>query len=367
MKITMANAEHGMMRILHAGLVPGLLSSPGVGKSNLAHQIAAKNNLKVIDLRLSSSDPTDMNGFPKIMQRTIEQAESGIPEKAGYVPMDTFPIEQDALPVKTWKTITLDDGAKKRVPDTYYKGWLLLLDEFNSAPLSVQAAAYKLVLDKAVGLYKLHHRVAIMVAGNLTGDKAITNRISTALQSRIVWLEIEVCVVAWDIWAIANDIDHRVRSFIKFKPDALHKFDPNHNEHTFPCPRTWEFMSKIIKPIDKIEYIELPVMAGTIGEGMARDFYTYTQVCNDLLTIKEILADPTGVPMTDKSSVQYAYSGMVGHNMTKGNADALMGFVSRMEIDFQVIVLRAAVSKDKAIMQVAGVKTWLATNAKEMV
>jgi hypothetical protein len=361
-QITMATAEHSIMRILRPGLVPGLLSSPGVGKSNLAHQIAAKYDLKVIDLRLSSSDPTDMNGFPKIMQRTIEQAETGIPEKAGYVPMDTFPIEQDPLPVKTWKVI---DG--KRVPDTWYKGWLLLLDEFNSAPLSVQAAAYKLVLDKAVGLYKLHSKVAIMVAGNLTDDKAIVNRISTALQSRIIWLEIKTCPIAWNIWAIANDIDHRVRSFIQFKPDALHKFNPNHNEHTFPCPRTWEFMSKIIKPIDPIEVEELPVMAGTVGEGMARDFYSYAQICNDLLTMKEILANPATVPMTQKSSIQYAYSGMIGHNMNKANADQLMGFVSRMEIDFQVLVLRAACAKDKTIMRVPGVITWLATNAKEMV
>jgi len=41
-------------------LVPNLLGSPGCGKSALIHQIAEEFNLKVIDLRLSQCDPTDL-------------------------------------------------------------------------------------------------------------------------------------------------------------------------------------------------------------------------------------------------------------------------------------------------------------------
>ena len=46
---------------LKANLVPYLAGSPGVGKSAVAHQLAKKFNLKLIDIRLSQEDPTVLN------------------------------------------------------------------------------------------------------------------------------------------------------------------------------------------------------------------------------------------------------------------------------------------------------------------
>lgn len=62
-------------------------------------------------MRLAQCDPTDLLGFPTIVH-----------DRAGYRPMETFPIEGDEVPAG-------------------YAGWLLFLDEFNSAPIAVQAAA----------------------------------------------------------------------------------------------------------------------------------------------------------------------------------------------------------------------------------
>ena len=88
-----------------------LQGSPGTGKSSIIHQVAKDFRLFVIDLRLAQCDPTDLGGFPHIVGK-----------RASYLPMDTFPIEGDAIP----------EG---------YDGWLLFLDEMNSASLAVQSAA----------------------------------------------------------------------------------------------------------------------------------------------------------------------------------------------------------------------------------
>lgn len=48
-----------------------------------------------------------------------------------------------------------------------YDGWLLFLDEITNAPMAVQAASYRLILDREVGQYKLHDKVFIASAGNL--------------------------------------------------------------------------------------------------------------------------------------------------------------------------------------------------------
>ena len=60
-------------RMIKAKIVPLIQSSPGVGKSSIVHQIAEKYNLKLIDLRLASSDPTDLSGLPHPLSRLLCQ------------------------------------------------------------------------------------------------------------------------------------------------------------------------------------------------------------------------------------------------------------------------------------------------------
>lgn len=112
MQVKISQAASMITKAIKAKLVPMLVGSPGTGKSMIVQDIAESYGLKLIDMRLSQCDPTDLMGFPNINKEG----------RAGYAPMETFPIEGDPLP----------EG---------YSGWLLFLDEFNSAPPSVQAAA----------------------------------------------------------------------------------------------------------------------------------------------------------------------------------------------------------------------------------
>jgi len=365
----MATAEELVMDTLRPKLVPSLISSPGIGKSALAASIAKKHNLKLVDIRLSQMDPADLNGFPFLLNKGVRGEDipkEEAPVRAGYVPMNIFPIREDPLPTKYEFSLDVATGKTSKKAVGQYAGWLVLLDEFNSAPLAVQAAAYKVVLDRMVGMHEMHPRCAVITAGNLSTDKAIVNRVGTAMQSRLVWLEIEVCAKAWGVWADENDIDHRVKSFIKFKPDLLHRFNPNHDEHTFPCPRTWEFMSKIVSSWEDIVVGKLPLLAGTVGESAAREFFAYTKIYRKIPTIKEIIQNPNAVQLTDDPGLQYALSGMIAHHMTVINADALMPFIRRLSIDFQVIVLRAAIAKDVNVMNTPEVKKWVKVYSKEL-
>jgi hypothetical protein len=261
--------------------------------------------------------------------------------------METFPIVGDPLPAGK-------------------KGWLIMLDEFNSAPLAVQAAAYKLVLDKMVGMHRLHEKVIVMAAGNLSTDKAIVNRMGTAMQSRLIHLEIRVCDKVWGRWADRSNVDHRVKSFIKFKPDQLHKFDPNHADVTFACPRTWDFTSKIILPMKTIGIEKLPILAGTVGQGSGREFYSYTKIYGEIPTIEQILGDPEHVQFGPEPSMHYALSGLVAHHMRAANADILTKFIRRLAIDFQVVTLRSAIARDPEIRKQQEVKAWIVKNAAEL-
>lgn len=329
-----------------------LVSSPGVGKSAIAKEIASEWKLKVIDIRLTEYDPTELNGYPFILNPNDPPDRV----KAGHVPMVTFPTEHDPVP----------EG---------YRGWMIILDEFPSAPLAVQAAAYKITLDRMVGSHRLHKNCIIITAGNKVTDKAIVNRLSTAQQSRFSTLMIKVCHKTWQEWAERPDatrwgpIDHRVRSFLRWKPDLLHDFNPNHADLTFPCPRTWHFTSNLAQANkwEHIEYSKLPLLAGTVGHGAARQFHSFCEVYKDLPTIRAIIADPIGVPLPDEISVYHAAAGLVGHHISKDNAKPLFQFLNRIPADLQTVTLRNAIKRNDELRAVPELLQWAAKNSKELI
>lgn len=333
MSVNSIIAKEFVQDCIECGLVPFLKGSPGVGKSAIIKSIAEDYNLQVIDMRLSQCDPTDMNGFPRI---------DGI--HATYAPMDTFPLESTPLPKGK-------------------DGWLLFLDEFNSAPLSVQAAAYKLVLDKEVGKYKMHDAVAIVCAGNLETDNAIVNTISTAMQSRVVHMELHSDHEKWDIWAAKNDIHHYIRDYIKYKPETMNNFDPEHTDCTFACERTWEFASNLIKHWGgKIPASKVSLLAGTIGKGIANEFFQYTRVYKDLPTIAEIASNPKGVKVPDNPGTLYAVTGTIAANVDAKIIGKVMAYIDRLPLEFQVITLKELIAKDPAFSADVSVKSWIKAN-----
>lgn len=59
--VTPRKARELIVDIMSAGLVPYIHGSPGSGKSAIMRSIADEYNLQLIDHRLSTSEPTDLN------------------------------------------------------------------------------------------------------------------------------------------------------------------------------------------------------------------------------------------------------------------------------------------------------------------
>lgn len=331
------NVAKGMVeQIIREKLVPMIGGSPAIGKSAIVHQIAKEYNLKVIDLRLSQCDPTDLLGFPEV-----------VAGRASYVPMETFPVEGDEVP-------------------TGYDGWLLFLDELTSAPRAVQAAAYKLVLDRMVGQSHLHGKVAVVAAGNLETDGAIVEEMSTALQSRLVHMEVSVDTNEWVDWAQSNGVDHRITSYIKFKPSQLYTFSATHTDKTYASPRTWEFANRFVLREGTVDHRLIPILAGTLSQGVAREFVTFCQIYTELPTLTQILSQGATLAVPSEPSVLYALTGSISHNATVANVEALMIYVSRLPIEFQIVTLREMVRRHKDLLSVPSVQAWITKNSLEL-
>tara|TARA_R110002012_G_scaffold318308_1_gene536383 strand:+ start:24388 stop:25404 length:1017 start_codon:yes stop_codon:yes gene_type:complete len=320
---------------MNVNLVPLLKGSPGTSKSSIMKRIAKERNLKLIDIRLAQIDEVELNGFPDL---------SG--DKATYKQFDIFPTEGTSVPVG-------------------YNGWLLFFDELTSADKNKQGAAYKIILDRMVGQETLHENAFCVAAGNLLTDKAVVNNMSTAMQSRLIHINMGVDKDDWINWAIGADIDNRVISFIEYQPGNLHKFDPAHQDDTFACQRTWEFVSQLIKPMSTLTASKLPLIAGTVSEGVAREFKAFCELSEGLVTFPEILKDPVNSKVPTDAGSLYASVGMLANNVNQDNLEVVMGYITRMPTEFQLCTLRRAFNKDRNITKVPKVFSWLQENANK--
>jgi len=334
--------KEALIRDFKIGLTPMVASSPGMGKSDIIRTIAEKFKLKVVDFRVSQCEPVDMQGYPGVISNGDNQLRMTF-----HIP-EYFPIEGDPIP----------EG---------YDGWLLFLDEFNSGNKQTEAAAYKLILDREVYKHKLHDRCLIAAAGNLTTDRAIVNTQSTATTSRLNHYRMRVDHKVWVDWANEHDIDHRIISLIKFKPELLHRFDPSTNELTFPCPRTWEFASKVISGAKAIDHINKIRLAGTIGEGAAVELATYSEIYKNLPTIEQILANPkSGWKVPTEPSELYAVTTMLAHNSTPDSIEKLIIAINRLPTDFQVITFKDIYKRTPALKGHPVITEWITTHSSEI-
>lgn len=302
-------------RILGVRHVPIIRSSPGLGKSDIVRALAKEYRLKVIDIRLSQSDVTDLNGLPF-------RTDKG---KAKFLPFEHFPLEGDELPDHP-------DGGK-------YNGWLLFFDEITSAGKQMQAASYKVLLEKLMGNTPLHEDVYLCCAGNKKSDKAVTHEMSTALQRRLIHVNMRYDHRDFMAWGAQNGIDSRILAFLEFKPENGHKFDPDHTDHTFACPATWEFASDLIKGTE-VTMADVPLLAGTVSAGVALEFASFCAVYANLPQVSDILANPKTAPVPQEASTKYAMSTHLADKMDASNVDAFVEYINRYPVEFRVITLR---------------------------
>lgn len=329
-------AKKAMATAIKAGLVVMLTGSPGIGKSDIVQDVANDFSLELIDIRLAQCEPPDLGGFP---------CPDMVRQRAAYLPFDTFPLEGDTLPAGK-------------------QGWLIFLDEFNSADRSVQKAAYKLLLNRMVGQFKLHPNVVIVCAGNLDTDNALVEEMSSALESRLIHLELEIDHLAWLDWGRANQLDHRILAHIRQEPANLSSFDPktNSDQKTYACPRTWYFGHKLLQHMDIDDDECLPLLAGTISEGPARKFLSYIKVYQFQPSIDDIVRDPCNTAVPDNPGALFAMIGTLALSMDALNAAPLMAYLERFPLEFQIICLMDVSRKDNSLIHLPPIKKWIAAN-----
>ncbi|MDH5360882.1 MAG: MoxR family ATPase [Gammaproteobacteria bacterium] len=208
-----------------------LWGPPGVGKSQMIAQVAAGHGVTVVDIRLSQMEPSDLRGIPFRVDELVEWA----------VPSMLPNVERHG------------------------QFGILFLDEITSAPPSVSAAAYQLILDRRLGNYEVPEGWAIFAAGNRQGDRGVTYTMPAPLANRFSHYEVDVNLDDWVAWAYAHQINEKIIAFLRFRPDLLFDFDPAHNPVAFPSPRSWEFAHNALEKFGDKPQLLLGTLQACVG------------------------------------------------------------------------------------------------------
>ena len=205
--------------------------------------------------------------------------------------------------------------------------WLINLEELPSAVPMVQAALYQLVLDRKVGEYELPEGASLIACGNRETDRGVVHRMPTPLASRFVHLDIRVDAEDWLNWGAANGIAPEVLFFITYEPDLLHRFDPQSRERAFPCPRTWEFVSNIVRNRNGLDpAAERAIFRGAVGEAAAVEFSAFLNVWRELPHPRAVLNDPGNAAIPENASTLMALCGSLYRLATDVTMDAIVTF-----------------------------------------
>ena len=273
--ITSVQARKSILKAFSKKRPVFLWGPPGIGKSDVVAEIAAELGGAIIDLRMAQMEPTDIRGIP------FFNKDNG---KMDWAPPVDLPDEEFA---------------------SQYPIVVLFLDEMNSAPPSVQAAGYQLILNRRVGKYRLPDNVVIVAAGNRDSDKGVTYRMPMPLANRFIHLEMRPDFTSWQNWAVTHNIHKDVVGYLSFAKQDMYDFDAKSSSRAFATPRSWCFVSDLLDDDMDVD-TQFNLIAGSVGEGLAVKFSAHRKISGRLPEPADILSGKVKDLAVKEISAMYA-------------------------------------------------------------
>jgi hypothetical protein len=300
-----------------AGIKRPLLveSSPGIGKTQIASQVATELGIGFQAIHAPLLQPEDY-GFPVI---TSDKTSVNF-----VVAKDKFPIEGSAV---------AETG-------------IFLIDELSQADNSAQKILANLIQEREIHGQRLKPNWLVIATGNRLIDRAGANRLLSHLKNRLTTVELEASIDDWSQWAIENGVKSEVIAFLRFRPELLNAFDPQNDINA--TPRSWvEGVNAALGVITPA--LEMEVFKGDVGEGAAAEFCGFLKVYRKLPSPDSIMLNPAKAEIPKDPATLYALCGALAHKTSADNFGRIMTYVGRMAPEFTVLYVRDAIRRKAEI------------------
>jgi hypothetical protein len=307
-------------------------SGPGIGKSDVSTQVTHDVGGQLVDVRLSMWDSVDVRGIPIVQEG-----------------------------VTTWNppAVLPFVGNPRFNKD---KPIILFLDELMQAMPAVQAVAFQLVLERAVGEHKLMDNVRVIAASNRQSDRAGANRMATPLANRFMHVEMIPHLDSWCEWAWSKDLNPLPVAFLRMRPDLLNTFDPSKGDVAFATPRSWAKVCSIVSakvPLD----VRYPLIAGTIGEGPAAELEAFMRTWESMPNIDALLLNPSEATVPDDPATLFAVTAALAQRAEKGNFDSICTYAQRLPQEYAMRLVSDSVKRKPEVQITKAFNKFAVANA----
>lgn len=317
-----------LKKIFLAGEPILIKSSPGCGKSDIVGQVTKEIEF---DLQISHpvvDEPTDYKGIP-------------------------FVVDGQAMFLPYGQLSNLLTAKKPLVA---------FLDDLGQAPPVVQAACMQLLLAREINGKAISKHVRFVAASNLKGDRAGVGGMLEPVKSRFISIiGLVPNVDDWCQWANTHNMPSEVIAYIRYRPNLLHSFEPTSDLQNSPCPRTIANLGRLVKMGFNAD-VEAQMYAGAVGQGFATEFLGFLQIYRDLPDPDLALAAPDAVIVPKDAATLYAFSGGLSHKVTKKTMAAMVIICGKMDPEFSVLTIKAAVQRDDSLKETQGFIKWAMAN-----
>jgi len=277
---------------------------PDLHKSKAVIAQDLSKYLFFVDIRLSQKDPSDLTGIP-------------------YVQGDNM----------KW----LPPSVMKLMSNPTCNA-VLFFDELSDASMPVMKAAYQLVLDRCSGELSFSSNVRVVAAGNRSIDKCGVNDTPKALDNRFMNVELSAPTAEdWSKWAMLNQIDNRIISFILMSPSSLTTPVKNIQTKSFSTPRSVAKLSDLIKDETDRNLINILACA-QCGDGFGTQFCAYLDNEKDVDPV-ELCKNPQSYTNLPLGAKWFSLSSLTSYYAKNGKKviDGLIDVMNIMDPDMAYV------------------------------
>lgn len=294
--------------------------SPGGGKTTIVHEVAADLGVECREVHMPTMLVEDF-GIPMLAGDSLQ-----------YKLPDWFPV-------------------KGKAPN---RG-ILLFDDRNQASADLQKVLANICQARTLHGVPMPSGWQVISTGNRQSDRAGANRVLSHLRNRETVYEYETHLDDWTQWAIDHEVKPEVISFIRFRPNLLHDFDPQRDQNA--TPRSWvEGVSDALSTVPAAA--EYETFKGAVGEGAAAEFVGFIRIYRKLPNPDAVLMNPTTAEVPSDPATLYALSGALAERATEGNFERVCQYSERMPADFSVLTVSYASRKNPDLANTQAFTKW---------
>jgi hypothetical protein len=156
----------------------------------------------------------------------------------------------------------------------------------------------------------------------------------------------------WRGLATQPRIPSELMAFLMFRKPLISTFDPKSPDPAFATPRSWEKVAHYDTNPAMPEDIKEASIEGAVGEGPAAEYAGFKRVISDMPSMRDIEANPTTVPVSEKPEVRWAVAvGIAGELAGKpATSGAFQQYLDRMDPEFGILAWQLGIKRNEQLI-----------------